>query len=219
MKKLLTTSALLLLLTLLLASCKLAVIRPLDPETGKAKLSEEEAQKVFNAESYVAERWEDPLMTTMQKDSVNLTELLVALETDSDAASEQFGQQQGNSPYGFMVRGEGKVLELNTESRAGLLTLDLEPFDNQTDISLAIGPVIKGTALRDAMPFIKFNDFTNQLEFADVSKKLHERVLNEVIANTDLSTLPGKTISFLGTFAFADLENIVITPVELKVIE
>jgi predicted lipoprotein len=219
MNKLLTTFTLILLLMLVLISCKLAVIRPLDPETGKAKLSEEEAQKVFNAESYVAERWEDPLITTMQNDSVNLPELLLALEKDSDAASEQFGQQQGNSPYSFMVRGEGKVLELNTESRAGLLTLDLEPLDDQADISLAVGPVIKGTALRDAMPFIKFNDFTNQLEFADVSKKLHERVLNEVIASTDLTTMPGKTISFLGTFAFTDLETIVITPVELKVVE
>jgi predicted lipoprotein len=219
MNKLFATSILVLLLMLVLASCKLAVIRPLDPKTGKAMLSEEEAQKTFNAETYVAGRWEDPLMTTIQKDAVKLPELLLALEKDSDAASEQFGQQQGNSPYSFMVRGEGKVLELNTESRAGLLTLDLEPLDNQADVSLAVGPVIKGTALRDAMPFINFNDFTNQLEFADVSKKLHERVLNEVIASADLTTLPGKTISFLGTFAFTDLENIVITPVELKVVE
>ena len=36
---------------------------------------------------------------------------------------------------------------------------------------LQIGPVIKGTSIRDSLDFLKFDDFTNQLEFARVCKR------------------------------------------------
>lgn len=201
------------LLLVLLSSCKLATVRPLDPETGKAIIGTED--QAFNAERYVAERWDDPLMTLVEKDAVNLLDLLAALKEDSVAASERYGHQQGNSPYSFMVKGEGKVLELDSSSRAGLLKLDLDPFDGQADISLAVGPVIKGTALRDAMPFIKFNDFTNQLEFADVSKALHARVMTDVVEPFNAEASVGKTVQFSGTSTLSD--PIVITPVRLEV--
>ena len=47
--------------------------------------------------------------------------------------------------------------------------------------TVQIGPVIRGTALRDAVSFIRFNDFANQFEFAAVSNALHERVLRDVV--------------------------------------
>lgn len=218
MTKLFTTSTLALLLMLTLASCKLATIRPLDPKTGKAMLSEEEAQKAFSAEVYVAERWEDPLLTTVQSSAVEMSTLLSELTADSVAASEKYGHKQGNGPFNFIVKGQGVVTEVDTSSRAGLARIDLNA-DGTPDVALAVGPVIKGTGLRDAMPFIDFNDFVNQLEYADVSKKLHERVISDVIGSVDSTTLQGKTVSFAGAFAFKDVESIVITPVELKVVQ
>lgn len=202
-----------LVLTLLLGGCKLATIRPLDPKTGKAIIGNEE--QAFSAERYVAERWQDPLLIKVEQAGVELGELLTALQTDSAKASETYGRREGNSPYSFIVKGRGRVLELDTSSRAGLLKIDLEPFDGQADLSLAMGPVIKGTALRDAMPFIKFNDFTNQLEFADVSKALHARVMTELIEPFDVEASIGKTLQFSGAFTLAD--PIVITPVKLEV--
>ena len=35
-----------------------------------------------------------------------------------------------------------------------------------TTVVLQIGPVIFGTALRDALPFIAFGDFVNQIDYA-----------------------------------------------------
>lgn len=219
MNKLLPTSTLILWLIVTLTSCKLVVIRPLDPETGKAQLTEEEAQKIFSAENYVAERWADPLITTVQSSAVDMPTLLSELTADSKAASEKYGLQQGSGPYNFIVKGQGVVTEVDTSLRAGLARIDLEPADSKTDVALAVGPVIKGTGLRDAMTFINFNQFTNQLKYADVSKKLHERVMIDVIGGIDLTTLQGKTVSFSGAFAFKDVESITITPVELKVLE
>jgi predicted lipoprotein len=217
MNKLLTTLTLLLILTL--GSCKLAVIRPLDPKTGKAMLSEEDSKKVFSAETYVAERWNDPLLTTVQSSAVELSTLLSELTADNAAASEKYGHQQGSGPFNFIVKGQGVVTEVDTSSKAGLARIDLDPADGTADVAIAVGPVIKGTGLRDAMPFIDFNQFTNQLEYADVSKKLHEHVMNNVIASIDLTSLQGKTINFSGAFAFKDVESIIVTPVELKVVE
>ena len=197
----------------MLVGCKVATIRPLDPETGKAIIGTEDQE--FSGERYVNERWQDPMLTTFNKDAVDLKEIFAALEENRDAASELYGRQQGNSPFSFMVKGEAKVLEHDTSSRAGLLRLDLEPFDGQADISLAMGPVIKGTALRDAMPFIKFNDFTNQLEFADVSKAMHVRVMSDVIEPFDSEAPIGKTVEFWGASYLSD--PVVITPVKLKV--
>jgi predicted lipoprotein len=214
MKKPMTT-LLTLGLMLLLGSCKLATIRPLDPETGKAIISDK--AQGFNATRYVEERWNNPLLTTVESSGTDLKTLLTELEADKDKASTAYGKREGSSPYNFLVKGQGQLLAVDTSSRAGLAQLDLDPFDGTPDASLAIGPVIKGTGLRDALPFISFNDFVNQLEFADVSKALHQRVMDEVISKTNLANAVGKTISFSGAFTLSDISKIVITPVRLEV--
>lgn len=196
-----------------LSGCKLATIRPLDPATGKAIVGE--GEQGFDAKGYASDNWESPLLETIDQQGTELTLLLAALKKDSEAASEKYGRHEGNSPYSFMVKGEGKVLELDTSSRAGLLTVDLAPYDGKADAALAVGPVITGTALRDAMPFIKFNDFTNQLEFADVSKALHEKVMSDVIEGFDAEASVGKTIRFWGAMTLDD--PLVITPVRIEV--
>jgi predicted lipoprotein len=215
MKKPMTTLILTLGLMLLLDSCKLATIRPLDPETGKAIINEEE--QGFNATRYVKERWNDPLLTTVESSATDLKTLLTELAADKDKASTAYGKREGSSPYNFLVKGQARLLAIDTSSRAGLAQLDLEPFDGVPDAALAVGPVIKGTGLRDALPFISFNDFVNQLEFADVSKALHQRVMDEVLAKTDLTNAVGKTINFAGAFTLSDINKIVITPVRLEV--
>jgi predicted lipoprotein len=215
MKMPMTRLPLMLGLMLLLVSCKLATIRPLDPETGKAIINEEE--QGFNATHYVEERWNDPLLTTVESSATDLKTLLDELAADKDKASTAYGKREGSSPYNFLVKGQAQLLAIDTSSRAGLAQLDLEPFDGAPDAALAIGPVIKGTGLRDALPFISFNDFVNQLEFADVSKALHQRVMDEVIGKTDLTSAVGKTINFAGAFTLSDLTKIVITPVRLEV--
>lgn len=198
---------------LLLSSCKLATIRPLDPVTGKAIIGTED--QAFSAERYVGERWQDPIISSFTNDAVDLNELLTALQQDPEGAGESYGRREGNSVYNFMVKGEAKVLTLDTSSRAGLLTLDLAPYEATSNLSLAVGPVIRGTALRGVLPFINFNDFTNQLEFADVSKALHLRVMSDVIEPFDLEASVGKTIHFAGAFTQGD--SIIITPVLLEV--
>lgn len=114
-----------------------------------------------------------------------------------------------------LVKGEGKVLRVDTTSRSGLIFLDLAPYDGRADAQLQIGPVIRGTALRDALPFIQFSQFTNQLEFARVGNALNDRVVRTVLAGLSTEGLAGRVVSFTGAAAGgAPLE---IVPISLVV--
>jgi len=199
-------------LFILMAGCE---IRPLDPETGKAII--EEARQAFDAPSFVEENWEARVLPTIRNDAVALEVLMAELRADPEAASAKYGHREGTRPYNFMVRGTGRVLEADTTSRAGLLRLDLPPYDDASDISLQMGPVIRGTALRDALPFITFNQFVNQLEYANVSNAMHTRLVETVLAEVDPKALLSQEISFSGVFTLRRLNALLITPVEIRV--
>jgi predicted lipoprotein len=75
---------------------------------------------------------------------------------------------------------------------------------------------MKGTAVRDSMDFINFDDFTNQLEFANVSRELNNKIKAVVLNDLDREALQGKMVDFLGAFQWVEGKSILITPVELK---
>ncbi len=109
-----------------------------------------------------------------------------------------------------LVKGEGRVLRVDTSSRSGLLFLDLPPYNGRADAAVQIGPVIRGTALRDAMPFIQFSQFTNQLEFARVGNALNERA-----AKLPGEAVRGSVVAFTGAATGGEPPEIV--PVTLMV--
>jgi predicted lipoprotein len=67
------------------------------------------------------------------------------------------------------------------------------------------------------LSFIKFEDYTNQVDWAKVSQSLHDMVNKAVIGKVDLKTLKGKKVSFVGSFSVDKPTEILVTPVELKV--
>jgi predicted lipoprotein len=75
------------------------------------------------------------------------------------------------------------------------------PNDGRPDISIQIGPVLRGTALRDATGIVRFTDFVNQLQFADVANELNSRVMKTVIAPLDAAKLKGRVVAFAGVLA------------------
>ena len=101
---------------------------------------------------------------------------------------------------------------MNTESRAGLALVDTNG-DGEIDISLAVGPVIRGTAMRDGMPFISFNQFTNQMQFASVSNEMNALINQQIITPLgDVNSLTGKQVTFAGAFTLDKLDDIVVVP-------
>ena len=113
-----------------------------------------------------------------------------------------------------MVNGTAEIISLNKESRVGTLELKLSK-DYDAQIFITIGPFIKKDSVRDAVKFIKFNDFVNQLDFAGVSRIIKTRVMNEIIGPLNLNNIVGKKISFEGAITFDRNDKIFITPTML----
>ena len=195
---------------------------------------EEEAQKKgkkieiyfvdeeFNPDKIVNNIWESRLIPSFDEKAVGIDVLLKALAEDSQKACEKYGYSETIeiTAYNFMTKGEGKVIAANTESRNRTLDVDVAPFDDRADVRIQIGPVIRGTAIRDALDFISYGDFRNQLEFARLSNAINARVVKTVTNKVDTATVSGKMIKFFGAFTIRDASNpgtITITPVKLDV--
>jgi len=217
--------ALLGLLAAALSGCVLATVRTLNEDA--------EAKQGFTGEAYVAEIWESKVLPAYDEQAEDLSTLLQAIAQDEAAAIKQYGHRSGTGSYSFMVRGEAKVVALDTTSRSGIITLDLAPPDGTVDVSMVIGPLIKvsqRSAVRDAVGFIQYGAFTNQQEFADVATAMGDRIIPmiatalgvddvEAIRTMDPAQIEGKTVQFTGAFSLDNASAITIVPVRLTVVE
>lgn len=167
--------------------------------------------------SYVGQIWDSKLMPTVKEKAVDLDTLLSELLSNEAEASKKYGHKI-SGPYNFLVKFEGRVKEVNTKSRAGKVTLDVPLKSSRPDVIVQIGPVIQGYSVRDAVGFIRFEQFTNQIEFADVADQINNRLYEQVLKNIDFNTVQGKTLSVYGAFTLdKGLSKLTITPVIIEV--
>ncbi|MDA0180086.1 DUF2291 domain-containing protein [Solirubrobacter phytolaccae] len=170
-------------------------------------------REAFDAAKFGKDNFAPKVVPELEKRAVELTELVPALEQDADAAGEQYGVRQGNSPYNFAVRGEGKAKQVD----GNIVELDVEGVPSDVTVALQIGPAINGSALRDASGLFDFNDFLNQVDYAGAGTALNNEVKTTVLADLDREALEGKTLTFLGAFTYLAPTAITITPAQLEV--
>lgn len=208
-----------------LSGCTLATVRTLS-EDQDAKVS-------FSGDQYVSEIWDSQVLPTYHDQAQDITTLLDLIAEDEQSAIEQFGRRSGTGQYSFMVRGQGQIVDFDTSSRTGLLTVDLTPPDGSADVSVVIGPLIKisqQASVRDALGSIQYGNFVNQQEFADVAKGMGNRIIAmiveqlgaadvDAIRDIDPETLKGKSITFVGAFSLDSLAAPEIVPVALEVVD
>jgi predicted lipoprotein len=127
-----------------------------------------------------------------------VADLRTAIAGGLDAAGAAHGNKGSGegAARNFAVKGEGKVVEANLTSRARKAMLDTDG-DGAADLTLQLGPVIKGTSLRDVAPFYRFGDFRDQIEFAKLARALNDRASAALVVPE--GDLVGKTVSFTGT--------------------
>lgn len=178
----------------------------------------------FKPDEIVDSIWDSRALPTILEEAIDLPTLLDELARDPQTACTTYGhyETQEISSYSFIVKGEGQVTTVDTTSRNGTMAVDIPPYDKKPDVTIQIGPVIKGTSIRDSLDFISFGQFTNQLEFARISNALNARVVNIVLRDLQSETVTGKLVSFYGAFTLAnpdDFSMIIITPVQIEVTE
>jgi len=172
-------------------------------------------KKGFDAKAYVENIWKSKIIPTISEEAEDITFILDELFKNKEVTEEKYGGRSGTGSYSFMVKGKAEITSLNTASRVGTLSIKLEKkYDSE--IFITLGPVIKKDSIRDAVKFIKFNDFVNQLDFADVSRIIKVRVLNEIIGPLKLKEITGKNINFEGAITFDRKDKIYITPTKIE---
>jgi len=92
------------------------------------------------------------------------------------------------------ARISGKITGLDTEGLARKLTVNV----NGESVVMQLGPIITGNAVRDAAGFIRFDDFKNQVQFAQVAKALNKQALSGLPA-LDASWI-GQSVDVLAAF-------------------
>ena len=194
-----------------LPSCKIVF----DDDTGATTIPDgPEGDDARNA-ARIETTFETELLPLIRSKALPVPELRTLVAEDIAAAGEKHANQgsgQG-AAWNFSVTGKGTVVDAKLDTRARSVTLDTDG-DAKPDVTLQLGPVIRGTAFRDAAPFYQFDDFRDQIEFAKLSRALNDRI-------TDLIVVPdgdliGTTVEFTGVTPLKSATDaIVVTPISV----
>ncbi len=166
----------------------------------------------FDASAWAADHWESTVLPGIKENAVDVSVLLPLIAQDPEAAGEQYGHRDGTSPYTFPVTVTGTA----GQAQNGLLPIDVPGLPQGTRVSVQIGPAINGTALRDATGEISFNDFVNQVDYANVATELNNITKTEVLAGLDPAALEGKQVTVTGATAPLNPQLMTITAVEFR---
>jgi predicted lipoprotein len=171
----------------------------------------------FDAVAYVGDIWSSRVVPTVRDKAVDAPTLLAALKSDPAGTGPKYGRQAASGgPYSYLIKGTGTVTKVS-DAPTGPVSVEVTGPEAKYEITIATGPVIAGTALRDAVGFIDFSQFTNQLDYADVATQLNEKVKSEVVSKVDKASLTGKQVVFAGAFTALGPNAASVVPTELAV--
>jgi predicted lipoprotein len=132
----------------------------------------------FDAAQYVREIWPTKVQPEFSAAAPAFSDVLPAIDANLPAAGHRYGRQaEDGSPWTFIAQGDGVVTAIDRGSRAGTITLMVATSAGAKAVTVQVGPVIYGSAIRDSQPYIAFNDFTNQIAFANVSNEMNRAAM------------------------------------------
>lgn len=174
---------------------------------------------VFDPDKAVEEIWQAKVIPYLQGKAGGFAEVAALARSDAAAAGAKYGntRKQANSPWTYAVTLDGSIVASNTQSRAATVDVDVDG-DGKADARVQIGPAIRGTALRDALDFVDFNSFTNQIDYAQFGKAFNTYVNKTVLSALPREALEGRAVKALGAFPLASGPDLpLVTPATLEI--
>ncbi len=145
------------------------------------KLSEVRNQKLssFNFKAFADSLYYQGILKS--NNAVELSQLLASVNSNPDSAFKAYGNRLGigNSAY-FMIKGEGKVLEKQTDG--------LKVVTNDNAVFFIDTKYIFGNAIRDASGLVKLTDFKTNADFNKLSEELNN-IIREKAIPQDLKSI------------------------------
>lgn len=152
-----------------------------------------------------------------QSNAVDLTALFEESGGDLKSVASKYGHYSmgDRGQLSFIVKGSGTITEVKNKLKSGYIRLAVDGLDR--DVRLQIGPVFKGTAVRDSISLISVNDYQNQVEWANISIAFHKLIEKEILSKLDIADSCGRNAKFIGCFTVSPGGRINITPVALEI--
>jgi predicted lipoprotein len=185
-----------------LAACKIEDTTTPTAEDGGSSAPATDADRMA---ALVEESWQAQVLPAVEEHAVDVATLRQILADGLGAAGDAHGLRpdgEANS-WNFVISGTGTAIEADFESRAATMSLDTDG-DGAGDVELMLGPVIRGTAIRDAMPFYAFSDFRDQIEFAKLGRALNDRAAQDIARPEDDPIGKSYTFTAVMTLKAAD---------------
>ncbi|WP_095080532.1 DUF2291 family protein [Mesorhizobium sophorae] len=173
----------------------------------------------FNPDKMVEALWAAKVVPYLRQKAGPFPEVHALAKADPAAAGAKYGNpnKQANSPWTFAVRVDGKIVAANTGSRAATMDIDVDG-DGKADARVQIGPAMRGTALRDSLDFVQFNDFTNQIDFAQFGKAFNAYADKTVLSKLPREALEGRIAKVLGAYTLEGSQDLpLVTPAEAEI--
>lgn len=209
---------------------------------GFTVVSSQEEEKMVRSETFdpvafVNGIWESKIIPTIAEKAIELSVVLGEIKPDDSGfalkdslipITNKYGLITVGEAHVYMVKGRGKVVDVDTKTSTGTLELLLDGYTGPIKVKLYIGPRIPSdeSSVRDAVGFINFGDFREQTEYGKVGAEINKRINQIILDPLDKAGLQGKTISFYGAFTIRtfnlvkiDLKEIKIVPTQIDIVE
>lgn len=177
--------------------------------------------ETFDAEKMARDLWDTRIVPYLSAKAGDFPDVIILAASDPDGAGAQFGHRENTegAPWNLVTRLEGRIVAASLESRAATVDVDADG-DGMADARLQVGPVIRGTALRDSLDFVPFGSFTNQIDYAQFGKALNAHVNATALGKLPRDSLVGRDVSVLGVFDLPSGGALpVVTPAQITVSE
>jgi predicted lipoprotein len=194
-----------------------------------AQVQKLEKSETFDPVKYVDGIWGSKLVPTITSKAADLSTILNAMHPNADGhvkkdelipITKRYGLITVGEAHIYMVKGTGRVANVDRSSNSGTMDVQLEGYDGPIKLKLYIGPIIPADdySIRDSVGFINFGDFQDQTQYGKVATEINTRVVKDVLSPLDGKDLQGKTISFAGAFTIRTFNLIVINVSEIKIV-
>lgn len=142
--------------------------------------------------------WQQKLVPQLTAEAKPLATLIKSLQSakDFDSACQSYGyRSQAENPCVFSVTVRGEITALNTTSRSGKMKIRDESGDA---VTFQAGPIIRGTALRDAYKGASYQDFNDQVLFGDYGKAINQQAASMM---QKFKPAVGDKVTVIGVFS------------------
>lgn len=170
----------------------------------------------FDPKDYVDKHWSTEIFPTVLHKAIDMPTLLSDLKSNQSRTTKLYGHvaELGGQPT-FLVKGTAHVVSVDTSNIPAEAVAKVGD-SAKPNVDIQLGPILTGTDVRDAMRFISFNQFQDQVTYSELATAINSKIEQTELSAIDNKKLVGKTVTFYGAFTYTPGMTPFVTPVTLK---